>query len=294
MGKYTLNNLESLTGIKYDTIRMWERRYDILSPHRTQTNRRRYTDDDLVRLINISILYRNGMKISRIASMTNTGISEMVESLSLSNRTSDDLIGAMVIAMNRFDEAAINELLLRSFTTIGFEATFTGVVFPFLHRVGVLWHTGSVNVGTEHFITGVFRRRLMAAIDALPLSKNKGGKRFLLFLPEGELHEMGLLFYAYLIIKRQHKVLYLGQSTPLSALVQVAGEWDPDYIVTSVQSGLALTDPVEFLQQLGAALKNRKILATGLLAGVAQELKIPGISPLRDEKELACFLGSEI
>lgn len=289
MERYTLNDLESLTGIKTDTIRIWERRYDILRPHRTPANRRWYTDEDLVRLINISLLYRNGIKISQIASMPDAMVIERVSSLSEGEKRSDDLVARMVVSMNLLDEAAINEMIMRSVIARGFEKTFTDVVFPFLHKVGVMWHTRSVNVGTEHFISGIFRQRLIAAIDSLPPVKIPGSKKFLLFLPEGELHELGLLFYTYLVMKQGHRALYLGQSTPIDAVVSIAEKWKPDVIITGLLSGLPMTKPAAYLKQLATALKGKKILAAGSLAGIADKLKLPGISALKSETELYSF-----
>ena len=161
MDRYTLADLEKLTGIMAGTIRIWERRYRIIKPHRTDTNRRWYDDDDLKRIINIAILNRSGLKISKIASLTGPEIAGMVASLTRESPDTETQIDSMIVAMTEFNENAINDILMRSIINTEFEVTFENIVFPFLRRVGVMWHTGSVDIGAEHFVSNIFRKRLI-------------------------------------------------------------------------------------------------------------------------------------
>lgn len=280
MERYTLKDLESVTGIKSDTIRIWEKRYGILSPHLTSGKRRFYNDADLTKLINISILYRHGIKISKIASMSPSDLKEKAASLSESAATSGDIIGMMLVAMNSLDEIAVNEALLKSVIERGFEATITHVVFPFLRKVGSMWHTGAVNEGTEHFISNIFRQRLIAAIDSLPPARKADSKKIIAFLPEGELHELGLLYYTYLLKKSGNEVLYLGQSTPLGAVIKIAVKWDPDIIITGIVSDINLKEQKNYLAALSLGLRGKKIFAAGILARKAEQLNLPGVVPL--------------
>lgn len=286
MDRYTLTDLEKLTGIMAATIRIWERRYHIIKPHRTQTNRRWYDDGDLRRLINISILYRNGNKISKIALLSGSEIEEKVAELTIVSNSSDTQIDSLIIAMISLNENSVSDILLRSIINIGFEKTFTEVVFPFLKRVGIMWHTGSVNIGAEHFISNVFRVRLIAAIDALPPASDPGRKRVLMFLPENELHEMGLLFYTYLIRKMGHEVLYLGQSTPLNALAEVVESWRPQILVTGAMSEIPFTKPDEYVRILSNTFKEIKVLVSGALAGTAAKCDYPNLFPVGSVEEL--------
>lgn len=286
MEKYTLKDLERLTGIKYDTIRMWEKRHNILKPARTKTNRRYYDDNDLMRMINISVLNRHGFRIASIASMTDETIKRKAALFFKDDPSSFHFVVPMLSAMNKLDEPGIRKLLSRSINRFGFEATFTNLVFPFLQKVGVLWQTGSVSPGTEHFITGIFRSTLISAIDSMKFSGNENLKRFILFLPEGELHELGLLFYAYMIQKRGHKVLYLGQSTPLESVVQLAKEWKAGFIITGAMSGLPLVNPSMYLKQLKNSLKGVRIFVSGFFAEVVEKSTKRGIIPLRKSSEL--------
>ena len=259
MEYYTLNDLERLTGIKPDTIRIWERRYGLTSPGRTYTNRRRYSGNDLRKLLNISILLRTGYRISRIAEMTEKEIEENTANAVKINTAKDNFLDSLLNAMTKFDEAAVNEILLKAVIIFGIEKTFSTIVFPFLNRVGLMWHTGMINVGSEHFISNIFRRRLIAAFDNLNEPSAAGSKKVMLFLPEKELHELGLIYYAYIIRKEGHRVLYLGQSTPMPAATGAAQAWDPDIIITGVLSLLPMSDPDHFLKELRNSFPDKKI-----------------------------------
>jgi DNA-binding transcriptional MerR regulator len=286
MSRFTLNDLGNLTGIKPDTIRIWERRYSLLSPNRTTTNRRWYDDHDLKKLICISVLYRKGVKISKIAKMSDSQINENASTVSEGSKESCDTVSSLVIAMNTLDEAVVNDVIMRSVISRGFEKTFTEVLFPFLQKVGLMWHTGSLDLFTEHFISSLIRHRIISAADTLPPSGRPGGKMVLMFLPEGEYHELGLLFYSYIIRKKGHRVLYLGQSTPYDSVIQAAAVWNPDIVVTGIQSELRTSDPAGYLRKLSAAAGKQKIYAGGGLASHAEKLKLSNVWPLRSEDDL--------
>ncbi len=266
MGHYTLHVLEKLTGILAATIRVWERRYNIINPKRTVTNRRWYDDDDLKRLINISIIYHSGIKISKIAKYSESELEEKVRFLTSDSVISDTHIKSLIAAMLSFNGNAVNEILLRSVISSGFEETFTNIVFPFLRKIGIMWHTGTVSTGAEHFIANIFRGRLISAIDALPPVNDPKSKRVIMYLPENELHELGLLFYAYLIRKLGHEVLYLGQATPFPALSEVNEKWHSDILVTGTLSDLSISDPQDYLRNLSSTFRTQKILVSGSLA----------------------------
>lgn len=286
MDRYSIADLEKLTGIMTGTIRIWERRYRIIKPHRTDTNRRWYDDDDLKRILNISILYRHGLKISKIADLSGPQIAEQVAILMKDSTDSDTQIDSLIVAMADFNESAINDVLLRSIITRGFEVTFEEIVFPFLKRVGIMWHTGSVDVGAEHFVSNIFRKRLIAAIDALPSSETPGRKKVILFLPENELHELGLLFYAFAVAKAGHEVVYLGQSTPFSALTDVVDRWHADILITGTLTGLPVVKPEVYLARLSSAFSSIKILVSGALAPAAVKKAFANVFPVNSLTDL--------
>jgi DNA-binding transcriptional MerR regulator len=286
MGHYTLYELEKLTGILAATIRVWERRYNIIQPKRTATNRRWYDDDDLRRIINISIIYHSGTKISKIAKYSESELIKKVESLTRDSVISDIHIKSLIVAMLSFNGNAVNEILLRSIINIGFEETFSSVVFPFLRRIGIMWHTGSADTGAEHFITNILRGKLIAAIDSLPPANDYKRKRVIMLLPDNELHEMGLLFYTYLIRKSGHEVLYLGQATPFSALIEASEKWHSDILVTGTLSELSVFEPEEYLYNLSTTFKAQKILVSGSLADKPVIEKYKNIYPIRSVSDL--------
>ncbi len=286
MGHYSLIELEKLTGIQSATLRIWERRYQIVNPHRTKTNRRWCDDDDLRHLLNINILYRNGLKISKIAALSRSEIEEQASILTKDFVDHDTSIDSMIMAMISFNKNAVNEILLRSIINKGFEETFTGFIFPFLRKVGILWHTGSVNVGAEHFISTIFRNRLISAIDALNPPDRIKRKRVLMFLPDNEIHELSLLFYSYLIIEMGHEVIYLGQSTPIDSVSEVNEKWHSDILVTGTASGMPSASPEEYLDELSTAFSKQKILVAGLLADEADKNRYPNIFSLRSPDDL--------
>jgi len=286
MDRYTIADLEKLTGIMAGTIRIWERRYRIIKPHRTDTNRRWYDDDDLKRIINISILNRHGLKISKIAELTGPQIAEQVALLTKDSTDSGTQINSLIVSMAEFNENAINETLLRSIIVRGFEETFENIVFPFLRRVGIMWHTGSVDIGAEHFVSNIFRKRLIAATDSLPSAVSNSGKRILLYLPENELHELGLLFYTFIVRKSGHEALYLGQSTPFNALADVAERWHPDILVTGSLTGLPYTRPEDYLKRISATFRDTKILVSGALTFTADKIALDNVFAVASVSDL--------
>ena len=286
MDRYTITELEKLTGIRAGTIRIWERRYRIIKPHRTDTNRRWYDDDDLVRIINISILYRHGFKISKIAAMSGIEIAREVALLTEETTDTDTQLDSLVVAMTDFNEKAINDILMRAIINNGFEETFERIVFPFQRRVGVMWQTGSVDIGAEHFMSNIFRKRLIVATDSLPPPDTPDRKRILLYLPESEWHEMGLLFYSFIARKAGHDTLYLGQATPFNAMADVAARWNADIIITGSLTGLPYDRPEDYLKRLSAHFSNKKILVAGAMATAAGKKKFDNVFAVNSAAEL--------
>lgn len=286
MDRYTLADIEKLTGIMAGTIRIWERRYRIIKPHRTDTNRRWYDDDDLKRIINIAILNRSGLKISKIATLTDPEIAGKVAALAMESTDTEIQIDSMIVAMTGFNENAIKDILMRSVINTGFEVTFENIVFPFLRRVGIMWHTGSVDIGAEHFVSNIFRKRLIAAIDSLPPGDKPDRMKVILYLPENELHELGLLFYTFIVRKAGHETLYLGQSTPFDALEDVVERWQPDIIITGALTGLPFSGPEDYLGRMSSAFSDRKILVSGALAYAADKAALDNVFAVASVSDL--------
>jgi len=261
MGKYSIKELEQLSGIKAHTIRIWEKRHKIISPSRTTTNIRYYSDDDLKKIINVSLLNSSGIKISKIADMSPEDMYDKV--LQISERKNESLvyIDQLVVAMIDLEEEAFEKTLSNLILRHGFEKTITEIVYPFLEKIGVLWQTQNITPAQEHFISNLIRQKMIVAIDGLPIPP-KTSKKVLLFLPEGELHELGLLFYHFLTRRAGYRTYYLGQNVPHGDLVSIAAKHSPDMLVTSITSATHI--PTEkYLHTLQSDFPSTAILASG-------------------------------
>ena len=263
MGKYSIKELEQLSGIKAHTIRIWEKRYAIINPKRTDTNIRFYSDEDLKRIINVSLLNTNGFKISRIAEMSEHEIIQKVLEISATKNDNSVHINQLVLAMVNLDEEKFETTLSGFFMRYNFEETITGIVYPFLEKTGVLWQTHNVTPAQEHFISNLIRQKLIVGIDGLPLQTDSPNK-VVLFLPENELHEIGLLFYHYLLRKAGYHTIYLGQAVPHVDLKQVYDVYRPQTLVTMITTNLPDATVEEYLQQLSADFPCNQILVSGL------------------------------
>ena len=263
MGVYSIRDLEILSGIKAHTLRIWEQRYAIIEPKRTDSNIRYYDDEDLKRILNISLLNRNGYKISKIAEMTDKEMMQEVVSLSDKNFKYPDQINLLVHCMVNLDKEVFEKIISKSILQYGFENTMLHIVFPFLNKVGLLWLTGSISPAQEHFISHLIKKKIMVALDGQILKKTEKSRKFMLFLPEGDYHELGLLFACYLITSRGHDVLYLGNSLPLEHAMDAYNQYNPQYIFTVYTTPQINFDVQEHLETLADKFKDCKIYAKG-------------------------------
>lgn len=263
MGKYLIRDIERLSNIKAHTLRVWEQRYGIITPKRSVTNIRYYDDNDLQLVLNISFLNRNGLKISKISKMDPAEISDRVRKISASNLEFPNQVNALIIAMVNLDEERFEKIISTNTLQFGFEKTMLKIVHPFLERIGILWQTGSINPAHEHFITSLIRQKLIVAIDGQIAPLNPRAKRYVLFLPEGELHELSLLFAAFLIKSRHNKVIYLGQNLPLKDLEMIIELYKPDYLASIVTSCPTGTSLKRFLQKMKEMCKEQEVILAG-------------------------------
>jgi len=239
MNNYSIKDLERITGIKAHTIRIWEKRYNLIQPKRTSTNIRYYDNSDLTQLLNIAILRENGHKISKIVEMKSDELIQKVvdiTTLEINHSGHKNQIEGLTIAMIEFDDHRFEKILNTAILHLGFEETILKIIHPFFVKIGLLWQVGSINPAQEHFVSNLLRQKLAVAIDGYSGSVKDGAKRFLLFLPEGELHELGLLFYNFLIVKAGHRALYLGQNVPLTSVVETISQMPVDYMVTTIHN----------------------------------------------------------
>ena len=274
MSNFSIKDLEHLSGIKAHTIRIWEQRYELIQPKRTDTNIRYYDDNDLKLILNVALLKDNGFKISKIAKMSGGEVQREVMTITEKKLKYPEQIHALTIAMVDIDEERFEKIVSTNILKIGFEKTMLNIIYPFLSKIGILWQTGSINPGQEHFISNLIRQKLIVAIDGQYVSRAGGGKKFLLYLPEGELHELSLLFSNYLIRSRQHQTIYLGQSLPLIDLEHIYHHHRPDYIVTIITSAPGSSYVQDYLNDLGGKFPNAQLLVSGYQV-IGQDLDTP-------------------
>ena len=261
MGQYSIKELEQLSGIKAHTIRIWEKRHRIIEPSRTATNIRYYSDKDLKKIINVSLLNTYGIKISKIADMSLEDMNKKVLEISELQNDKGVHIDQMVVAMLDMEEELFEKILNNLILRFGFEQTVTEIIYPFLEKIGILWQTQSITPAHEHFISNLIRQKIIVAIDGLPIPP-KTAKKIVIFLPEGEMHELGLLFYHFLIRKAGYRTYYLGQNVPHEDLVSVYKVHQPEYMITTITSKPPV--PIEkYLEQLSNDFGHTKILASG-------------------------------
>jgi DNA-binding transcriptional MerR regulator len=275
MNQFSIKDIENLTGIKSHTLRIWEQRYGIPHPKRTATNIRYYDDNDLKLLLNVSMLNRQGHKISHLTKMDQAELERLA--LSYSESTSDTTVqvDALMTAMFNLDEPAFEKVLSSNLLKFGIEHTMTELFFPFMKRIGMLWQTGGVSPSFEHFMSNLIRQKLIVAIDSKSGSVKENPKSFILFLPETEIHELGLLFANYILKSRGHRTLYLGQNLPYTDLDSVTPQFKCEYIMTVLTTIPVKGSTQNFVENLANRFKNHKILITGFQVTAGAVIKPP-------------------
>lgn len=284
MAVYKIKDLELLTGIKAHTIRMWEKRYGILRPERTETQIRSYSDEELLLLLNVSLLNRHGIKISRIAEMSEKEISERVKDLSSSDEQ-DSAIDQLIVALIQMDESAFRSLIHHLTEQFGIQQVYDKYLIPFLERIGVMWIVGTINPAQEHFISNLIRQRIIAEIDALPIPE-PSEERILLYLAEHEWHELSLLFYHYHLRKLGKTTVYLGQALPYDSLLKSIEFVKPTHIISSWLTAVDSAYLKHYFEKLRQET-NAKILVSGYQIKQNQEIIPSGIETFHNIQELS-------
>ncbi|MBL7911585.1 MAG: MerR family transcriptional regulator [Bacteroidia bacterium] len=234
MRLYQITELEQLTGIKAHTIRIWEKRYNLIEPDRTNTNYRRYNDEQVKKLLNVSTLLSNGYKISKIAELSDKDLHLKI--LESQSSKQEDVICATFIndllsAMIDFDEQNFEKTYSAVINRFGLFDAMLNVFYPLLNKIGLLWSVNDVSPAQEHFASCLIKRKIMAATDGLPFAKHKK-KKFLLLLIPGEMHDISLLFANYIIRSKGHETIYLGQDVPYENISLVLKQIRPNFILT--------------------------------------------------------------
>lgn len=274
--RYSIKDLERISGIKAHTLRIWEQRYNILTPERTQTNIRYYNNYNLKKIINVALLNNNGFKISAIAKMSDSELLKEVERFLNDYKKESDQVDHLVLCLMDLDESKFEQIMNNAIIHFGFEDTMEKIIFPFFRQMGNLWLLGIINPAQEHYISNLIRQKIIVGIDRITTRPGIQARKILLYLPQLELHEMGLLYAHYLTKLRGHQCFYLGQSVPLEDLTAICKQLKPDQILSIYTAPNAEIDLNEYLHACAQQIPDIPFLISGrMVVGGEYALKIP-------------------
>lgn len=291
MNTFTIKDLENLSGIKAHTLRIWEQRYHFLKPSRTHTNIRYYSNEDLKMILNIAILNKYGYKISHIDKMSEAQINEKILSLNQMEAQQERIVNDLIKNMIDLDIQSFEDTLDRFILVKGIERAITQIIFPFLEKIGILWMTNHINPAQEHLVTNLIRQKLIVGIEGVSVSL-KLNKTVLLFLPEGEYHELGLLFMYYLLKKRGSDVIYLGTNVPLKDVSYIVDLKKPDYLYSHLTTVGQNFNFDKFLLNIGKKLHNIPVIISGQLTNTYEKKIHPPVYFKRSFPEVMEFVAS--
>jgi DNA-binding transcriptional MerR regulator len=290
MHSFTIKDIENLSGIKAHTIRIWEQRYSFLKPHRSDTNIRNYSNEELKVILNIALLNKNGYKISHIDKMT---AAEMTQKILLLNPVAQQerIVNALIQQMIDFEMDAYESTLEKYIASHGIENAILQIVFPFLEKIGILWMTNHIIPAQEHLVSNIIRQKIINGIEtAQPLVKSSDS--VLLFLPESEYHELGLLFMHYMLKSRGLNVIYLGANIPLKDVEFVVNLKKPAYIYSHLTAVSHSFNFGKFISEMIKAFPKTPIVLSGMITlSYLKKVSYP-ISFKRSFKEVIDFVNS--
>ena len=285
MNEFTIKDLENLSGIKAHTIRIWEKRYRFLTPRRSDTNIRYYGSDELKTLLNFALLNKNGFKISVIAEMSPARIAEIILSLSSFEARHERLINALLNAMMNMDAQSFEKVVDDHIGNDGIDNTIRHLLFPFLQRIGILWMTDHIRVAQEHLVSNLIRQKLIRGIEDIKVS-NAIENTVVLFLPDGEYHELGLLYVYYLLKIKGKNIIYLGADVPVEELEYVCRIKQPRYLYTHLTSLPSRFNFEKFLSTITGHIGDSLLMISGKITNNYKN-KIPkGVTFLKSIEEV--------
>ncbi|MDB2612863.1 MerR family transcriptional regulator [Flavobacteriaceae bacterium] len=219
---FSIKDLENISGIKAHTIRIWEKRYKLLEPERTETNIRHYGLRSLQKLLNVAFLNSNGIKISKIVKLSNEEVSAHVREIASRGNIEHHAINAFKMSMFHFDQVLFYKTYMNLLERYTFREIFYDIFIPLLNEMGLLWQTNTISPAHEHFISVHIKQKILLNIEKLQSLEPKPATRtFVLFLPENEIHDIGLLFVNYELRSRGYHTIFLGESIPMESLSDV-------------------------------------------------------------------------
>jgi len=291
MNAFTIKDLENLSGIKAHTIRVWEQRYSFLKPKRTETNIRYYTNDELKTVLNIALLNKYGYKISQIDKMSEREVREKIISLDNTDAQQERLINELVKNMVDLEPDRFEDVLDHYIRARGIDKAISYLIFPFLDKIGILWLADNINPAQEHLVTNIIRQKLIVGIEST-VSHVVVDRKVILFLPEGEYHELGLLYIYYLLKSRGVHAFYLGANVPLRDLEYITSLKKPDYLYSHISCIRSSFNFDKFLQQLNQRLPGVTFIASGIVARAHIKKTHPKVQFKRSLQEVMEFVAT--
>ena len=291
MNSFTIKDLENLSGVKAHTLRIWEQRYSFLKPNRTFTNIRYYSNEELKNILNIALLNKYGFKISHIDKMTKEERNEKTLSLNQHEAQQERVVNELVEYMVNLDSLSFENTLTNYIQIKGIECTITDIIFSYMEKIGILWLTNHINPAQEHLVTNIIRQKLIVGIESIS-STIQYEKTILLFLPEAEYHELGLLFMYYLLKNRGINVIYLGCNVPLSDVAFVVQAKKPDYLYCHITRPGSNFNFEKFLQNISQKIQNIPTIISGRLTQSYENKIQPPILFKRSFAEMTEFITS--
>jgi len=291
MSGFTIKDLENLSGIKAHTIRIWEQRYHFLKPRRTTTNIRYYSNEELRTILNVALLNKYGFKISRIDKMEPQEICEKILSLDDASAIVEKIINDLVQEMAELNMQKFETIIEDYIRAKGIEQTIIQVIFPFLEKIGILWQTGHINPAQEHMVSNIVRQKIIVAIDGAKPSF-KLDKTFLLFLPEGEHHELGLLFVHFVLKARGAETIYLGTNVPAKDVKYIVNLKKPDFVFVHLTATTAAFNFDKFLTTMHRDFDGIPVILSGRITQHYWKKLPPSVRFKRSLAEVMEYISS--
>lgn len=290
MHSFTIKDLENLSGIKAHTIRIWEQRYSFLKPNRTDTNIRIYSNEELKKLLNVALLNKFGFKISHIDNMNEAEINEKILSLNQLEAQQERIVNTLIQNMVDLDMESFEAVLDDFIVARGIEKTIAQIIFPFLEKIGILWLTNHINPAQEHLVSNIIRQKLIVGIQSTG-TYIKINKSVLLFLPEGEYHELSLLFMNYLLKSKGVSCIYLGCSISMADIEYVVRIKKPDYIYTHLTSCSSKFNLEKFISTVSKNFTGTQVIISGQLTHTYAKKIVPPVYFKKSFAEVMTFVS---
>lgn len=258
---YSIKDLEKLSGVKAHTLRIWEKRYNIITPKRTPTNIRYYLDDDLKNILNIALLNRSGIKISKIAQMDKPAIHKLVAELTDVDESFEGQLDSLTISLLELDEEKFIKLMNKNIEQRGCVETMLEVIYPLLDKLAMMWIAGSVKDVHEKFVSHLIKRKCDVEIDRTESTRDE---TFLIYLPEGESNDLSLNFLHLIVKIKGFKVINIGKDISIFDIAEVIHIKNPEYIFTIINDSMNDDQYKKYVRLICKEVSTAKIILSGI------------------------------